>query len=348
MPRCPSRRRAATVVGVSDQAGQRSKLLGIKLRALVREHLDAESIAEPASFPPGAAVVHDDAAWVLLDTDNEHRLGAALAWMLSVDAPVLHVIADRPSATLTRRAAGFTCPITVWRADGRKLVHFEPDEPITLAEPPAVPAHHDELRDLIVEGGATPVVENGVLTGEVRGLEVCRVVDDASLDAVRLEVGTGVHDREMFQMIHGDVPTVESLRRIVDAVLEHRQPGVQQHPLSRLGAERMLRWELEQDPSRVGAVALAPAEPPEPRPNLKDPAPCVAHGTDADGGLVVVVCSVGVDVELVPYAADAYAAAVRANAGSGDVRLVLATPERDRFPIIAKMADLLTVPATFA
>ena len=58
------------------------------------------------------------------------------------------------------------------------------------------------------------VVEHGVVTGEVRGLEVCRVVDDRTTgDGVRLEVGVGAHDREAFAIIHGDVPDGRGPRR---------------------------------------------------------------------------------------------------------------------------------------
>ena len=78
---------------------------------------------------------------------------------------------------------------------------------------------------MIIEGGATPAVEHGVLVGEVRGLEVCRVVTDAQTGAARLEVGIGQHDREAFQMLHGDVPTVEALAKVVAAVAPHREYG---------------------------------------------------------------------------------------------------------------------------
>ncbi len=59
----------------------------------------------------------------------------------------------------------------------------------------------------------------------MRGLEVCRVVDDPATGAVRLEVGVGAHDREAFAIMHGDVPTVEALAGVVRAVAEHRRTG---------------------------------------------------------------------------------------------------------------------------
>ena len=69
------------------------------------------------------------------------------------------------------------------------------------------------------------------------GLEVCRVVDDPVSGEVRLEVGIGAHDRETFQMLHGDRPKVEALADVVRTVAAPREPALPPHPLKHLGAE---------------------------------------------------------------------------------------------------------------
>jgi hypothetical protein len=205
-----------------------------------------------------------------------------------------------------------------------------------------------ELAPLIVEGGAEPVVEHGVLVGEVAGLEVCRAVVDPDTDAVRLEVGVGVHDREAFQLLHGDVPPAEALVGVVAKVAPHRQEGADPHPLNRLAAERLLRHRLIHEPSLVGAAALAQADPPTQRANLRDAVPCVATGLDPDGRPLVVVCSVGIDLDVVPFAADARLAvasrSLHPGAGSGP-RLVIAVPERDAHPVTLALAADLVEPA---
>jgi hypothetical protein len=336
-----------TVGTVNDaDTERRSRLLGLKLRALVRDHLADESVGAALGFAPGAALRHGDEAWVLLDDRPASMLGAALAWMLRSGASSLHVIAEQGTGVLARRAAEFTPPISVWHADGRSLLPAVAEPHVA---PPVLPEHHEQFRQLISDAGAEPQVEHGVLFGDVRGLEVCRVVDDVHLGSTRLEVGVGAHDREAFQMIHGDIPTAASLRRIVDVVLQHRRVGAPQHPLNRLAAERFLRWRVTEDPSTVGAVSMAVATPPVPRQNLKDPVPCVATGTDADGRRIVVVCASGVDLDLVPYAADARLAVetVQPGVGEGD-RLVLVTPARDRVPVIGELAGLLRQPAEFS
>lgn len=328
---------ADTVEAVTeDDAARRSRLNGLKLRALVRDHLGVDEVPEASEFAPGAALTVGDHAWVLLDDQPGGRLGAALLWAMRNGASDLHVVAEADTGRLARRAAGFEVPIEVWHADGRSLL---PAVAEPLPEPPPVPDHHESFRRLIVDGGAEPSVEHGVLVGEVRGLEVCRVVDDPHTGTTRLEVGVGAHDREAFQMLHGDVPAVESLARIVETVARHRDVGAPQHPLNRLGAERFVRWRITDDPTLVGLDSVRPVAPPVPRTNLKDPVPCVALGDGPDGPRVVV-CSSGVDLDLVPFAADA------ATAHEGDLLLVL--PERDRVRAVDELAGALRRPVSFA
>lgn len=328
--------------GDDEQRQRRRRLLGAKLRALVAEHL-ATSVGEAHDFAPGSALLEGSEAWVYLDDHPAERLGASLAWAIRRGASALHVVAEAGTGILARRATEFELPISVWHAHERTLVEAVA-EPFPVAA--QVPAHHLPFRELIAEGGADPLVEHGVLVGEVRGLEVCRVVDDVYTDATRLEVGIGAHDREAFQMLHGDVPTAESLARVVAKVAEHRVPGAPQHPLNTLAAERLLRWRIEQDPASIGAARIEPVDPPVVRRNLKDPVPCVAVGEAADGTAMLVVCSAGVDLDVVPYAADARLA----HGGTGVDRrreLVVVLPRRDRMAIVDEIAALLRQPASF-
>lgn len=321
-------------------AARREQLNALKLRALVRDHVGIDAVGEAHPFPPGSALLHDGRAWVLLAEQPASRLGAAILWALRHDATGLSVIAEAGTGILARRAALFTVDVEVWHAAGRSLL---PAVAEPLLAPPALPTHHEEFRVGIVEAGAEPVVEHGVLVGEVRGLEVCRVVDDPHLGTTRLEVGVGVHDREAFQMLHGDVPAAASLARIVDSVAVHRRPGARQHPLNRLAAERLLRWRLCDDPALIGMVTVDPAAPPLARANLKDPVPCVAIGTAADGSQAVIVCSTGVDLDLVPFAADARLSLE----STTELPLVVVLPSRDLVRATEELAGALRRPPTF-
>ena len=66
-----------------------------------------------------------------------------------------------------------------------------------------------------------------------------------------------------------------------------------------------MRARLVEDPSLVGAAELEAVESTVPRPNIKESAPAAAVGRDRAGTPVVVVCSIGIDLDLVPAAADA-------------------------------------------
>lgn len=327
---------------VDASADRRARLQGLKLRALVRDHLADESVGEPVSFQPGSALLHDDAAWVLLAEQPTRRLGAALAWATRSGANALHVITESGSGILARRAAELTTPISVWHADERTLL---PAVPEPLMPEQAVPADQLQFIALIEAGGAEPVAEHGVLAGEVRGLEVCRVVDDPVSGEPRLEVGMGAHDRDAFAIMHGNVPPVEALAGVVSKVEERRHLEAPPHPFNRLARERLLRWELVRNPSIIGAAALAVTAPPVPRGNVKDAVPCVATGRDATGD-VVAVCSVGVDLDLIPFAADAR---LMAEADEREaMRLVILTPQRDRVRVTEQLAGLLRRPAELA
>lgn len=305
----------------STVGDRRGRLLGIKLRALVGDHLGGPVDAEPHGFPGGAALIHDRSAWVLVEGPAARSLGAALAWAIRHDASSLHLVVEHDTGMLARRAQRISLPVSVWFPEERTLLPVVAEP---LADPASPSPDHLELVSVIEAAGATVNVEHGVVVGEVRGLEVCRVVDQptighfaelgdidiappapmTSVDGVLLEVGVGANDREAFRLLHGDIPTIEALAAVVDAVLAHRSPDAPQHPLNRLGQERYLRWELEQDPALVAMSSVSPAEPPQPRPNLKDPIPCVALAVTSDGQESILVCSVGVDVDLVGFVAD--------------------------------------------
>ena len=288
----------------------------------------------------GAGVVADDGtAWVLLaelgDRGPDRQLGAALAFAVRHEASSLHVVAEDGVGVLARRSRWFTMPIRVSRLDGRELADVVADP---LPEPTTARADHRSLVELIAAGGASPVEEHGVVAGEVDGLEVCRVVDDPVTGEVRLEVGVGAHDRETFQMLHGDRPTVEALADVVRSVAGHRRDGAPQHPLNQLAASRRIRARVLADPSLVGAGALVPVDPPLPRTNLKDEVPCVAA---EPGTGTLVVCTSGVDLDVVPWAGDAIAR-------HGADRCVIAAPARDVLEVQQRLADLLATPTRFA
>ena len=180
------------------------------------------------------------------------------------------------------------------------------------------------------------MVEHGIWRGEVAGLEVVRVVDDPELGN-HVQVGVGRFDREAGVLLHADQPQGESLAAAADLIRAHRRPGTGAHPLSTLCRERWLRRDLCIDPSPVGLVDLESVDPADQRANLRDPAPAPALGTDSDGRRVLVVCSVGVDPQIV----SATAALVLRETPA---RVVVALPDRDILVPVEQALARLRVP----
>lgn len=324
------------------------QLLGLKLRTLVRDHLargEKSSVALGAvEFPEsvdigvGAAVLIGGDAWILVEDRCERALGVGLAWMQKSNAQTLNVLTSESAGILARRAEDFAIDIRVWEVADRSLVRADPQHHAPEIEPRS---SHLEFRSMILDCGADVVIEHGIVSGEVVGLEVCRVVDDEATGEPRLEIGVGVHDREAFALLHGQTPLAESLKRIVDVVRHHRRVDADPHPLNRLAAERALRSRIVSDPSRVGAEQLRPVAMASPRFSLKDSTPCAAIGETVSGEPLVAVFSTGIDLDVVPASAD-----TRTWFGLSDAHLVIVVPERDTSPITKRLAGALRRPAT--
>jgi hypothetical protein len=97
---------------------------------------------------------------------------------------------------------------------------------------------------------------------------------------------------------------------------------------------------LRRDPALIGADSIVTLTPPVPRGGVKERAPAVARAV-IDGEDTMVVCSAGVDLDLVPFAADA-----RVSAGRADMALLIVVPTRDRVSVTVELATQLRVSAT--
>jgi hypothetical protein len=289
---------------------------------------------EQGTFPGGATLREGDRGWVLAKEEPDRALGRAMAWARGNDITDLHVVVNESGGALARRAAAFTHPPVVWAASGDELTQTEPEP---LAPPAPLPPELEPYVDVVRAAGADPVVEHGVLIGEVLGLEVVRIVADET--GVDVQVGVGKHDREAQRLVHGDRSPIDALADAVSAVRERRRAGAPAHPANQLAAERWLRRVVIADPALVGAARLEPVAPPRLRDDLRVPNPAPAAGEDAEARPVLVVCSTGIDLALVPSAVDARLLDGR------DPRLVLVLPEGDDHPVTRDLASALRAAA---
>ncbi|HVE45257.1 MAG TPA: hypothetical protein VNA57_00725 [Acidimicrobiales bacterium] len=293
---------------------------------------DGADGTDAGTFPGGAVLRRGSTGWVLAEERPERALGGALVWAARSHIEQLHVLAEGEEAAgvLARRAAAFRRPPQVWTISGRTVTPAVPAPP--LSEEPPTDAHL-AFAAMFAAAGAEAVVEHGVLVAEVLGLEVGRVIDG------RLDVGVGKHDREAQRLVHVDRPPEEALRAAVAAVREVRRAGAPVHEMNRLAHERWLRSVVMASPQMVGAASLAPLPEPVSRQGLRMAAPAPAAGLDADGRPLVVVCSTGIDVDLVPTAADARLG------HDPTARLVIVVPEADDHPVTRDLAAQLADPA---
>lgn len=328
-----------------EPASQRERLVEAKLRGLTRQLTDQALVTKKAPGGSGGLVASE--GYLVLDSGSESAgmsrrratgensvirgLGPALIWSRSVGATRLNLFVDDGGPALARRAAYFGDHIAVWEVDGAELnaVIAEPIGPAPELSPEVL-----SWQSLIIDCGATPVDDYGRLVAEVRGLEVARVVveDDGS---TVLEVGVGQADRELHRLVHSNLDAEGSLRRAVAMVLETRVPGAVRHPLQRLARERWYRSAIVAAPSLVGAQSLLPVAPLRERATLLGSQPAAAVGVATDGSPVVVVCSVGVDPDLLPEAAD------YRQRSNPDAALLVVIPERDRLPTIDSLISQL-------
>jgi hypothetical protein len=334
-------------------APDKAALYRAKVRALASIYwADGDDSAFEAVDFPSAGVVTapgGDGTWAWVHPwAPQPSLGGVLLWTGRRDVSTVFLIVDAaeggPAGRLARQATAFAQPgievHELHEADGSTLT---PADPAPFAEPRS-PVAPPELVDLLVAAGVEVVVEDGMVRGEVDGLEVARIVSGETtakvpIDEPLLEVGVGAADRELTAMLHGEQSPADQLGRAVSYVRRNRRADTLHHPLARLVPERWLRAVLVRRPELVGLAELRPAEGPTPRTNLRDTACAVAEGTTPDGRPVVVATSVGIDVDLVPAAADARALL------NPDAELWLVVPHEDDHPGTRRLAGQLRQPA---
>jgi hypothetical protein len=182
--------------------------------------------------------------------------------------------------------------------------------------------------------GGGGVGGGGVGGGDVGGGDVIGVDD-----GLHLEVGVGRHDREARIELRPGEDSDHALDDVVGLVRRWRAPGARRHPANTLAPERWLRSLVLCHPESVGARRLERRPPIDPVDDLRLPAPAAAAGEGSDGEAIVVVFSIGVDLDLVPTAADHRLLDGR------QARLRLVVPEGDDYPVTRQLAEDLVEPA---
>lgn len=257
--------------------------------------------------------------------------GPALIWALRTKIGQLHIVAEAEHAgALARRVSGIDgIRIDVVAVDGVDLVPAEPED---VAPAPVLSAAMWALAPILSEAGARPVDDHGRIVAEVAGLEVARI-DDPGSDEATIEVGVGEADRELHTLVHSNIDSGTAVRRAVSMVAAERQRG-SMHPLARMARERWIRSMLLDDPSLIGLASLTAVPPLVARSTVLGNVPSAAVGRRPDGRPVVVVCSSGIDLDVVPEAVD-----YRQRESPG-AELIIVLPERDRHAVTESLTAI--------
>ena len=329
---------------------RRRQLQELGLRALIKRRFGAEvaSSARAASQQGLVTLLADgpsssgggSGAIAAVFADSPTGLAAAVDAAVRGGASHLYFFSEFNSADVARRAAAFDLPVSVVAPDG--------DFETLTAAPPVLPLPMPEVlrpvADRLRAAALDPVWEHGVLTGEWLGLEVARAVENGG--HVEFDVGVGKHDREGNRLLYPDGPTDALLAHAVATVAAIRKAGAAPHPANQLVPDRWLRHVLVEHPSMVGLTSLVPVEPPEVRTDLRRRGVAPAWGVDPTGRPAAVVCSVGVDPDVVAQAADTRLhAPLWPGAPCSGWRLLIAVPEGDDHPLTRRCAALLADPA---
>ena len=313
---------------------ERSRADGL-LRSAFSIDLDG---ADVTAAPFGiAALVPNDAgttdAWVVSMSDDLAVLGGVLVWLDRHAPATANLIVDHHAGVHARRAEMLAPETTVWVTRGTDVVRAEPEE---IPPPRPYPTNTSALESILAELDLEVVCEDGLIRGELAGLEVARILEGA--DGPVLEAGVGRFDREAGVLLQAGRPIEESVASAAAQVRPHRTRGAHGHAVNRLARERWLRSEIVAEPSRAGISLPELVEPIPPRANLLEVVPAALLGTDGDRR-VLVACSAGVDLGLLPAVADL----VRVHTPD-EVRIVV--PPRDRLAHLDRSIARLPIPAS--
>lgn len=314
---------------------QLAVLAKTKLEALVRGSFP-EVTAGAQTFSGGVAIRDGYRAFVYLMADKPSPLGAALAWGVRKEASELHVVVDSPDPVLTVMAAGLDPKPILWEVAGRNLVPMTETKMASAIEPSETAM---ALAGLLSSAGCEIVVENGAVIGEIQGLEVARVVIAADGQA-HVRVGVGLYDQDAGALAQAGRPVEDRLADVIAEVRSYRNNTALPHPLNRVARSRWLRSVVSDQPELVGLDAVAKVAPLFISESVRDDRPVAALGVSNRGEDVLVVCSSGVDLDLIPVTA-AHSKMLSTE------RAVLVLPSADHYPILRQVARHLALPADF-
>ena len=323
---------------MSLDPAQREGLERARAIALAREQfeLDASTDGVEVDAAPFGVTVHSsDRAVVVVSSDDLAVLGGVLVWTDRLGFDSVALVTEHNAGVHARRASMLAPEITVHHLSGTTATPAVVDP---IVEPRPGLEDLAALVAVIERSGAQAIEEDGIMRAEVAGLEVGRIVEAPT--GPLLEVGVGRFDREAGALLHAGLPVESNLVSTIELVRAHRRAGAPSHAINRIGRERWLRDIVRTNPAEWDLSDIVLVEPIPPRTSLLEAGPA-ALLADRGGVRTLVMCSVGVELGLIPQAADLVSR-------HEPEAVSILIPTRDQLPFLARLAGRLPVPTTLA
>ncbi len=318
---------------MSIEPERRAELLKGKLIGLVRSVGYDVTEAQPENSNYGSVLLTKDCCWLLAE-DEEPQLVLGKGIFLLIRNPGLElrvIFEDKEAAGIAaRQATGLNAEIKIMYFYDGELIQVAPFAFPDLAVPTP------PLKDFEVmcqNAGVSTICENGIWKGEILGLEVVRINEGD------IQVGVGRFDREAGELLNNGKSQIEQLMAAADQVRSQRTAEAGAHPLATLSREKWLRHELISDPEIIGLLELEPIDPVHAQKNLKGFFPAAAIGKSKEKEKVLCVCSVGVDIGLIPLVAELASL-------HKPEQIFIVLPPQDLLPLIEEASHLLDAPST--
>ena len=311
---------------------RRAGLNQAKMDSLLRETFP-DSQFEPIQTKIGA--MRSNGTQKFLYAPNENVSPLAISLALATDETDINLVVDASDHLLLEQTMGLATKHRLWVVEGNKLV---PHPELKLEERHAPQPLNPTIASLLETNGCEIVQENGMTKGEIKGLEVARVVEGSEGESA-LQVGVGIYDQEAHKLVDGNESTEEKLSRVVSEVLHYRNKQARPHPLNRVSRPKWLISELVNSPENSGLeeVRRLPVATESKAITETTPAAALAR---AENTKVLIVASVGVDLNAIPIASG-----LSVSTQADEIWMIQS--ERDKYPVLERQAKHLKVPHRF-
>jgi len=311
---------------------RRSELNQRKLESLLRVTFP-DSTFEQVKTQSGALRSNNKNQYLYAPNEKVSPLALALTFLEKGTA--IHIILDEPDPLLTHQAMGLHTDCTFWVVEKDQLI---PHPEGKTGERPEKPVVNETAMSLLIENGCDVIREHDVIKGEIKGLEVARIIKDFD-NLSNMQIGVGHYDQEAHKLVDWGESPNEKLARVVSEVRQYRNKEAQPHPLNRVARSKWLISEMIASPKIVGLEEIRHLPTPESTKAITETAPAAALGKIGDK-VILIVASVGVDLKAVPIASGLSVATE-----PDEIWMVL--PEKDKHPALLRQAEHLKTPVHF-